>query len=155
MEAASQTNPPSVQANENLCSSKIKTLFQPSQTPKLSSLTEPFIPWPLLSRGLQSRTCTSVGRSFCGVCFRQGQGSTSLQASTHVSEKSASSTDWTGRYPLCGCLLKYCFDRNLFFRVVAKSLMFSLDVVCRKTETLISEGWGHSKESSPPSLALN
>lgn len=59
-------------------------------------------------------------------------GSVGTARGTHVSEKSASSTDWTGRYPLCGCLLKYCLERNLFFSVVAKSRMFSLEVVCRE-----------------------
>lgn len=48
---------------------------------------------------------------------------------TYVSVLSASRTDCTGRYPLCGCLLKYCFDRNLFFSVLAKSLILSPDVV--------------------------
>lgn len=68
---------------------------------------------------------------------------------THVSELSASSTDCTGRYPRWGCLVKYCFDLNLFFSVLAKSLIFSPEVVWIQMVRRVKGRAGGMKTTSP------
>lgn len=51
---------------------------------------------------------------------------------THVSKCSSSRMVCTGRQPSRGCLVKYFFERNLFFSTLVKSRTSSPEVVCNR-----------------------
>lgn len=51
-------------------------------------------------------------------------------------------------------MLKYCLDRNLFFSVVAKSLMFSLEVVCGE-KNVAEVRVGALREEIPFGMGVN